>query len=252
MKIVSLNLWFGGVLFDKIIPFLSEQDADIVLLQEAYNGADPSLPDQYRSMEVLQSHLSYAYNDFVAEYLDFDRADGKAQRGNAILSKFPIIERSALFFDKPYGETYRDIPGNAHNCPRNVQHVLTETPQGELHVFNMQGVWDLDGDNNSVQRQRMSDSIIKFTTGKAHVVLGGDTNAKPTNKAICRIEGYLKSVFGDELQTTFNMRRKSNPGYAAAAVDMFFVSEDIHVTSHTCVDADISDHLPLVVTFDFK
>jgi endonuclease/exonuclease/phosphatase family metal-dependent hydrolase len=250
MKVVSLNLWHGGVLFDDIIRFLSEQNADIVLLQEAYNGTDPTLDRQYRSIQELQKVLAYQYDDFAADYRDFDRTEGKAQRGNAVLSRFPILDRSTIFFNNPYSETYRDVPGNYHNCPRDLQYVALDTPQGTLHVFNIQGSWDLDGDNDSPQRKEMCDAIIQSMANKSHVVLGGDTNAKPANKAIQRIEEHLTSVYGTELKTTFNMRRKDNPGYASAAVDMFFVSNDIRVLSHDCPDVDISDHLPLVMSID--
>ncbi len=95
----------------------------------------------------------------------------------------------------------------------------------------------------------MSDKIIEAITDVPNVILGGDTNARPTNKAMMAIEEHLDSVFGTELTTTFNMERKHNPGYATSVVDMLFVSSNISVQSHSCPDVDISDHLPLIVTF---
>jgi endonuclease/exonuclease/phosphatase family metal-dependent hydrolase len=249
LKVVTLNLWLGGELFDNILDFLEQQDADIVLLQEVYNGEDPTLDRKYRSMNVLKARLHYSYEDFVADYRDFDETDGKSQRGNAILSKFPITARRALFFDRPYSETYRDMPGNYHTCPRDLQHVTLETPVGEVNVFNIQGVWDLDGDNYSDKRRRMGAMVTDAVKDLPNVILAGDTNAKPTNQAILEIEKHLKSAFGkEELSTTFNMRRKDNPGYATAAVDMILVSPSIEVLEHACLDVDISDHLPLTAT----
>jgi endonuclease/exonuclease/phosphatase family metal-dependent hydrolase len=64
------------------------------------------------------------------------------------------------------------------------------------------------------------------------------------------IEEHLTSVFGNSLTTTFNMRRKENPGYATAAVDLMYISNDLRVTGKDCPDVDISDHLPLVVTLE--
>jgi endonuclease/exonuclease/phosphatase family metal-dependent hydrolase len=250
IKAVSVNLWLGGILLEGIVDFLTQQDADIVLLQEVYDGTDSELPEQYRSIEALQKRLTYSYVDFVADFLDFDRTNGKARRGNAIFSKFPITERDAVFFNSPYSETYHDVPGNYHNCPRDLQHVTVSTPEGSLHVFNIQGAWDLDGDNYGPLRKQMSDAIIKAVTGKAHVVLGGDTNARPTNQAIRRLDKYLVNVYGNERQTSFNMRRKENPGYATSVVDMFLVSRDVQVLSHECPDIDISDHLPLIMTIN--
>ena len=252
IKVVSLNLWLGGILFDEAINFLKQQDADVVLLQEAYNGEDPSLDRQYRSMQMLGEALEYEYSDFVPDYRDLDRTDGKAQRGNAILSKFPITARDAVFFDWSYSETYRDIMGHYHECPRDLQRVALDTPIGEVNLYNIQGVWDLDGDNYSDQRRNMAKVILDFTKGKPNVILGGDTNAKQTNQAILDVEKQLKNVFGRELTSSFNMRRKDNPGYATAAVDTFFVSPNIKVIEYTCHDVDISDHLPLSAVFEIN
>jgi len=245
IKFVTLNLWLGGKLFDDILQFLKQQDADIVVLQEAYNGEDSALERRFRSMQVLQQELDYPYQDFVADYRDFDHTDGKAQRGNAILSKFPIIARDALFFAEPYNETYRDVPGNFEHCPRDLQHVTLQTPAGGVNVYNIQGVWDMNGDNYSPQRRRMAELIVDTVKGRPNVILAGDTNAKQTNQAIADIEKSLKSVFGRDLPTTFNMRHKDNPGYATAAVDGIFVSPGIKVLKRTCHDDNLSDHLAL-------
>ena len=80
--------------------------------------------------------------------------------------------------------------------------------------------------------------------------MAGDTNAKASNVIWQRLEEHLKSVFGWELKTTFNMRHKDNPGYALAAVDLMFISPNIAVIDKAALDADVSDHLPLVVTLD--
>lgn len=118
----------------------------------------------------------------------------------------------------------------------------------EINFFNFQGVWDMDGDNYSPKRKKMSEVILEEIKDKPNVIVLGDTNAKPTNPAIKNIERELKSVFGSSAQTTFNMRRKDNPGYAAAAVDMIFVSPNIKILETSIPNIDISDHLPLVTT----
>jgi len=251
IKVVSLNMWFGGQLQDNIMAFLEAQAADIVLLQEVFNGEDPALAAQHRTMQVVRERLGLPYQNFAAEYRDNDQTNGKAQVGNAIFTRFPITS-SAITAFIPYTETYRDVPGNYHNCPYNLQHVALDTPAGEVNVYNMHGVWDLNGDNYSPLRQKMSAMVIDAIAGKQNVILAGDTNAKPTNKAMIAIEAHLKSVFGRELATTFNMRHKDNPGYATAAVDMMFVSSDIRVARHECPNVDVSDHLPLTATLEIS
>ena len=252
IKIVSLNMWLGGILMDDLLDFLKYQDADIVALQEVYNGTDGSLERQYRSMEILKKALGYPYENFAPDFRDYERTNGKAVRGNAILSKFPILSYDVTYFGAPYSESaYRDVPGNYHNCPRNLQHVVLDTVAGNVDVYNIQGVWDLDGDNYSEPRKNMSKTVLSAVKEKANVILMGDTNAKPGNKAIKAVEQELKSVFEDSVTSTFNMRRKDNPGYATAAVDMVFVSKNIEIIDRKCDDVDISDHLPVSAVLSF-
>jgi len=252
IKFICLNLWQGGNLFDAILQFLEQEDADIIALQEVYDSKDLTLADKYRSIEVIRQHLGSAYHfDFAPAFLD-NRKEGKIVQGNAVFSKFPIKSSNVTFFNEPYREDYTEVPANFPSCPRNLEHVVLQADARDIHIFNLQGVWDLDGDNYSERRQKMSEKIIDAVKGKTNVIFAGDTNSKPTNKAMRDIEQYLVSVFGDTLKSSFNMRRKTNPGYATAAVDLMYVSPDVQVLSHECRDIDISDHLPLIAKLRFS
>ncbi len=96
----------------------------------------------------------------------------------------------------------------------------------------------------------MSQTIIEQTAGKQHIIVAGDTNAKYTNPVMRKIEENLTNVFGDSLTTSFNMRRKTNPGYGTAVVDMIYASNDLTILDRDCPEIDVSDHLPLVTTFE--
>jgi endonuclease/exonuclease/phosphatase family metal-dependent hydrolase len=233
------------------LQFLREQDADIVLLQEVYNGKDPNYADNFRMLETLHRELGYPYSDFAPATIDVMEI-GEIETGNAILSKFPIRASDTVFFDLPLSKRNPFDPTVGPRTSRSLEHVVIDADGHELNVCNFQGVWDLDGDNDSEQRRKMSNTIIERTSGKANVIVAGDTNAKPTNPAMRSIEEHLTSVFGDSLPTTFNMRRKTNPGYATAAVDLMYVSPDITILDKACPDVDISDHLPLVVSLEVE
>src|SRR5258708_4596804 len=91
IKHITLNTCQGGrVGTQKIIEFLKKEDADLVHLQEMYDGKDPNLPENFRSMEVLKKELSYPYSVFHPALLD-TRSIGSIEQGNAIFSKYPII-----------------------------------------------------------------------------------------------------------------------------------------------------------------
>ncbi len=248
IKIASLNIWFGGHLLDEAVSFLKAQNADIIFLQEVYNGEDLALEPRYRTMQVLKERLNFPYEAFAPNY---NQPDENANIGNAIVSRFPSISSKPenFFFHEEDGI---DLTNADYRHLYNLQHVTVNTPLGELDLLNLHGPWDLDGNNFSPIRQDMSSRIIKMSENKKYAILAGDTNAKPSNEAMVTIGKHLKSVFGGELKTTFNMNRKDDEGYATAAVDMIFVSPNIQDIEHSCPSVDISDHMPLVATLQLS
>ncbi len=249
LKFISLNLWWGGNLFPQIIDFLRAEDADIVALQEVHDGKDPALKDRLRSMQVLKQELGYPHQEFALAHM-LILPEGTLPSGNAVLSKFPITNSAVTFLFDPTQTAYFDKPEQWPILPRILQGTSLDTPVGEVNVFNIHGVWDLDGDSPSPQRQTMVERTFEAIQGKSNVILAGDTNANQNNPVLLDIEKRLTSVFGRELASTFNMRRKDNPGYATAAVDHMYVSPNIKVLSHSCPDVDVSDHLPLIATLE--
>ncbi len=257
IKVVCLNLWLGGELFDAVLDFLQREDPDILLLQEVFDGHELSLAPQFRSMDVIREHFPYVADDFAATYREAGKGvpEQGLERGNAIFSKFPIVQRhKPVFFGAPYSNAYEDHdPAGWPTAPRNLQHVTLDVHGAELDVFNLQGVWDLDGERDSATRLKMSQMIVDAIQGKQHVIVAGDTNVQPNTQTIRNIEAHLSSIFKDELKTTFNLRRKNLekfPGYATAVVDMLFASPTLPVIAHACPDVDISDHLPLVAVLE--
>lgn len=251
IKIVSLNI-YKGALLDAVCSFLEQEKPDIVTMQEVFSSSDPSLASYFRSFEELKKRLKFKAYDYEAA-LNEILPEGRIPQGNAIFSQFPISSRDAVFFNGPFLDGYvddiRDMQNNL-NMPHVLQHVVLDTPAGNVHLYNLHGTWDLDGDNFSEKRKQMSEAIINAVQDKTNVIVAGDTNARPTNQAIKNVEKHLKNIFGSELKSTFNMRRKENPGYATSVVDMIFTSPDIRVVSKSCPDIDISDHLPLVATLE--
>jgi len=249
LKTVSLNLWNGGRLMESALDFLRDQDADVVFLQEVYDGTDPGLEPRFRSMQVLADELRYPHVEFAPAMLD-KLPQGDIAAGSAILSKYALQAADLIFFNEPFHELTSTDPRTFSTMPRILQHVTADFPAGALNLFNVHGVWDLDGDNFGERRREMRDKILLAIKGKSNIILAGDTNAQPTNEMWPPIEAQISSVFGTALKSTFNMKHKTNPGYATARVDMIFVSPNIKVLEKQCHDADVSDHLPLTASLE--
>jgi hypothetical protein len=59
LKVVSLNLWHGGRLFDEVVAFLRAEAPDVVMLQEVYGGTDPELERRLRSGWIILIGISH-------------------------------------------------------------------------------------------------------------------------------------------------------------------------------------------------
>jgi len=59
LKLITLNTDHGGRPIEKVIDFLQKENAEIVCLQEVYNGVDSQLEDNFRSLRIFKEKLSY-------------------------------------------------------------------------------------------------------------------------------------------------------------------------------------------------
>lgn len=246
VKILCLNLWEGGVLWDNIVALFKREDPDVLLLQEAFN-ASASSPLQYQTVNRMHKLFPLNYHYYSPELYEL-RPDGEGDTGNLIISKYPISQSETIFLYGEYQKITRPDTIEFSHYPKNMQCAHISLPNNsELHVHNVHGIWGLDG-ADSPERLRMSNSITSHIDGKPHTVVAGDFNLKPDTQTIRQIEQKLTNVFTDALTSSFNMKHKTNPGYATAVVDMAFVSSDLKIENKTVLEDDVSDHKGLLVT----
>lgn len=249
IKVLSLNIEHGGVLMDALLPFLRETAADVLLLQEVHSGVQ-GLPPNLRTVQYFSEQLDYPFSCFMPLYRNFDHTpDGSSFSGLATLSRFPIVDVGQHYFDFPYTESYRDSFEMAKFHPAALLTTVLQIEGQAWLAGNVHGPWHLNGEEFIERRGMMVDAIIQQTQGHNRVVVAGDTNAKPHNPAFGRLT-HLNSVFGQELRSTFNMKRKTLPGYAEAAVDAMWVSPDVRVVWKDCPQVEVSDHLPLLAELE--
>ncbi len=249
LKILCLNLYEGGLLWGNVETLIQREKPDILCLQEVFNG-DERQPINFQSIKRLKTLLPDYFSYFSPELFEIF-PQGQGDGGNAIYSRYPISEEKTVFLHEEYRKILRPRrEDDFSHYPKNMQSVVVTVDGKKLNVFNMHGVWGLDGKEDSKERLRMSKLICKEIKGKSPFVLMGDFNVQPNTKTIDAIEAYGTNVFKGVLQSTFNMEHKRNPGYATAVVDMIFASPDIQVTSKAAPEDDVSDHRPLLVTFN--
>jgi len=229
-----------------MLAFLKTESPDILMMQEVFNAHDPGLERRFRSLDLLKDQLGYEYVDF-APAMNRVMPEGTVTEGAAIMSRYPITSAGLAYLSASQFGEYIEKRENNPIYPRVLQRATVETPAGEVNVFNIHGVWDMDGDRYSQPRRMMADVILREIKGRPNVILAGDTNARPTNRAMQRVAEQLQPVFAvGELASTFNMKHKSDSGYASSVVDLMFISPELTVLEKACPQVDVSDHLPLV------
>lgn len=248
IKFLCLNLHQGGNFFDEILSFIKQGEFDILALQEVYDGKDENLPRNYRTLELFQKELpEFSFVHFSPAFLEV-KDFGKIVQGNSIFSKFPFVSKSTIFYDVPYGERI-EIPENFPTTPRNLMQTEIILNGKPIHIFNTQGIWGVDG-RDSDRRFQMAYTIVQNIKDKENFILCGDFNMNPNTDAMQQIELYAKNIFKNKIQSTFNMRQKTNPAFATAIVDMIYLSPSLKEYNFTCPDVNISDHLPLLTEIE--
>lgn len=251
IKVLSLNTWMGGILWKPCYDFVIAQQADIILLQEIYSSVDDKLDPRFRSKLLFESALPEFQSIFSAFICDLREKEGPIDNGNMILSRWPLVETETIFFDEPYASYDHDKTTDFTHWPAGAQRVVIQLPTGNrLQMANIHGpVW-LDGAEPTKRRMNMIKSLNTVCSQTLPTIIAGDSNATPDNPCWQKLDPRYTSVFNNQLKTTFNMHRKSNPGYATAAVDVFLISSGVKVMRAQCLNLDISDHLPIVVEIE--
>jgi endonuclease/exonuclease/phosphatase family metal-dependent hydrolase len=251
MKIVTLNLWNGGRLFNQAKQFLIDQNADIYFLQEVYDGHVPDLENRLRTRDILQSAFPDYFSAFAPAYLDTRPKEGNIEEGLLLLSRYELTNTQNLFIDVPYGPYDQETTTDFRFFPSNIQKATITVHNQIITLLNIHGPVNNNGTEDTDRRLKMKDTICTHITD--YSILAGDFNVSPQTQTIRALEEKLTNVFAGELSTSFNIKRKDlikRPGYATAVVDMIFVTPTIPILKKEHPDVDVSDHLPLIAQLD--
>lgn len=200
--------------------------AEIVCLNEIYNEGDGLLNKQ---PEFLASEAGIDYHTF-AEALRF----GNNSYGNAILSKYKIIQSKTFLVPAPVGDERRENE-NEYYEDRAVLKVVVDVNGVLVSVYATHfGL-------NLLEQERMVSTLLNcFETEKNPYILMGDFNAEPSESVLTPIFNKMQSVqkaMGNNQKTfsTFNEQIQ---------IDYIFVSKEFTPNAFTRIECNASDHYP--------
>lgn len=232
LKILSWNIW-GGQYLPEIMNFLRAANADIIGLQEVIEDLDGSK----NTAKIIAEELGYEWV-YVPTYKDetaklYKILEPKTvKRGNAILSKYKIVDYEAhkLSEEKKGMVLEASIPVNGRNLHIFSTH-LVHTHQQPLELQNFQ-----------------AENLLKFIPEKDAIVMG-DFNATPGSECLKIVSNVLKNTDENLSASTWSVYPegcpKCNPQAIDTRLDYIFTTEDMRIESFEVGNSKGSDHLPI-------
>ncbi len=242
VKLIQLNVWWGGKLTGNLAKFVKDQGADIMCMQEAASLEGSSgmfLPTQ--EIQEIGNFKDTAFAPMVT--INFMHR--KASMGNAIASKFPFLKTDSAYI---YLEHNDDFDWDKHDYNvRNFLHCVLDVKGKQVHVITHHGYHipeHKNGDSESLRQMKEIADYIKKLDGP--VILTGDFNLAPHSESLEVINSLLSNLSVKyKLKTTRNQLTHKNE-----VCDYIFVNDQVKVKNFEMSKELVSDHAALILDFD--
>jgi endonuclease/exonuclease/phosphatase family metal-dependent hydrolase len=239
LKVLSYNIHkcIGGVdrkyQPDRIVEVIRNQDADVLMLQEVDAGVTRSNRD--KQAEVLADKIGMKYFSW------FPNVDvrGGGQYGNAILSRYPLIETSNIDLSIRFKKKRSVLHG--------VLRVRHDDVDRTVHVFNMH--LGLAGFERKIQLQKFLDSHpFSHLHHDTPVIVGGDLND---------VWGNLGALLAPAGFRGVDRRPRTFPAWGPMrALDSIYVRGAVRLLELARGESELckraSDHRPLIADLSLE
>lgn len=224
---------------ERCVELLHKEQPDVVSFEEFFP------PNGYDLLDTLQS-LGYQYNHSLRKHLS----------GVALFSKYPL---QPVALTEHEGLMCTDVLW-PHQTVRLVSvhldsYQLTDNETQAVSHFhydssNVRSIFHKMLQTTRQHEQQWQDGLLPIITASSSpVVVAGDYNDIPSSYIYLQISKYLTDAFvkqGKGMCTTYNGKMMSY------RIDHIFCSPELDVVAYKCIDSDISDHYPVMATFQLK
>lgn len=237
ISIASWNIWIHGPRdYKKMASLIAENKIDIIGIQEAGIFYDKIHP--LNITEEIARKLNF-------NFVFYPSLDARPTRpyviGNAILSKFPILE-SAFY---PLGPDI-EYDGTSRTEPRILVYAKIKADNNLLHFFTTHLQFSVELQTTKI-RLKQVEKILSLTKNIQPVILTGDFNVPAKREEIKKIEDVLVRIDGDE--STWTVYPLEKYGWKVDGlkyrIDHLFVSKDLSYKNPQVIKSRLSDHLPI-------
>lgn len=239
MKILQLNTWSCN-LAPAIVDVLNREQPDVVCLQEVISAEQTGKVLQ--SLEEILEKTPYEYV-YYSPLVEFRFMHGTAQRGNAILSKYPFEFTETFWTNGEFQENFDYSSG--YNAARGVAAAILRTPDGPLNIVTTHGYHVKEHKNGNDQTKAACETILAYCQNlKGPIVLTGDFNLVPKSDSMNVFSEVFRNLCSEN-----NVETTRNHLTAKSETCDYILTKDVDVTSFRVLDDVVSDHRALEITF---
>lgn len=241
----------------KMLDQLRGQNADILCLQEFFHSYDP---DFYNNLDYMRDSLHYPYY-----YYSHDIDGDKHFNGNAIFSRFPIIDSGLIRYPRPtLPEALMHADIRLKNRIIRVYTTHLQSLQlGKSDYEKIDKIKDADEGivSNSktifskvkkgVVRRKIQTDIIKQVLGDSPypLIFCGDLNDIPNSYTYFKIRGDMQDAF---LKQGFGIGRTFAAISPTLRIDYIFADRRFRIHQFKRFVKNYSDHYMLVSDIELK
>lgn len=231
-RLLQWNIWNNEDI-DNIIKELKRIDADIVCIQELAIKDDNDI--KIRKLKELYSYIYYEKADTFL--------DGYSQC-NAILSKYPLYDKSYTYVQKP-----TDNKNDYSKEGRVYVEAKVKINEKELTI----GTTHLSYTDKFIETEEKDKEVTNLINciKKDNYILTGDFNTNKTSKYIKWLE---EKLINNDTSNTWTTKHFSYNGFTETELnwklDYIFTTKDSKVKETKVIDTKYSDHLPILLTFE--
>lgn len=245
----------------KMINFLKETDADILLFQEYMDYQNPAL---YSNTQMLHDSLGYKYY-YTSKDLVSTPSYGPYETGSAIFSKIPISDSLILCYNNlPLKECAisADIVFNNNKLRLITTHLVSMNLK-KGHIDRSDEAYKRYDSNfifssSKFTKLRHYDSVHSnqafalknfANNSPVPVIISGDFNATPSSFTYHTIKGNLQDAF---VQKGFGIGRTYSSLSPTLRIDFLLLDNSFEVVRYKCPTLYLSDHFPLITDIRWR
>lgn len=241
----------------KMFEQIRQQNADILCLQEFFHSYDP---EWYNNLNYMRDSLHYPYH-----YYSHDIDGDKLFNGNAIFSRFPIIDSGLIRYPRP---TLPEALMHADIRLKNriIRVYTTHLQSVQLGKTDYEKIDKIkEGEDGIVSNSKTIFAKIKIgavnrtiQTDIINQVLGdspyplifcGDLNDIPNSYTYFNIRGEMQDAF---LEKGFGIGRTFSAISPTLRIDYIFAESRFRIQQFKRIVKNYSDHYMLVADIELK